>query len=132
MIVFFDSWHKQHRNDWNELTTAALEKADYIVAVASPGFRAAAEGRAPRGSHRAVRHEIAIMREFIQEDRDCWFHRIIPLVVPPWTSAEIPRFLQPATATYVIASEPSEHGLRELIDLLGATYGPGITRHADE
>jgi hypothetical protein len=118
MNVFLDNWRKRRRNDWNQLTTAEIENADYVVAVASPGFRAAAEGTAAAGRHRAVRHEISIMRDLLQEDRDLWFHRIIPLVLKPWTTREIPRFLQPVTGTHVIVDEVSDAGLRELIELL--------------
>ena len=119
MTVFLDNWRNRQRNDWNELTTTEIENSDYVVAVASKGFREAAEGKAPRGVHRSVRHEISVMRDLLQEDRDLWFQRIIPLVLEPqWGDEDIPRFLQPITGTHVRASEASEHGLHELIGLL--------------
>src|SRR4051812_38946764 len=56
MKVFLDNWCTR-RIDWNEVITGELSNSDYIIAVASPGFHAAAEGTAPPGRHGAVRHE---------------------------------------------------------------------------
>jgi hypothetical protein len=127
MTVFLDNWRKHQRHDWNALTTTEIETADYVVAVVSPGLHAAAQSTARRVGHRAVTHEVSVMRDLLQEDRALWFPRIVPLVLNPWTVADIPRFLQPTTGTYVLAREVSEHGLRELIELLNAPR-PNVPR----
>jgi hypothetical protein len=86
-----------------------------VVAVVSPAFNEAAS--TDNGSP-GVSHELSITRDLLHGDRAKWRPRIIPLVLPPWTVADIPLFMQPKSATRIAVGEVSEAGLAKLLAIV--------------
>src|SRR5919197_2491825 len=113
--VQIDRWNTAVRRDWPQWTTGEIKKADFVLAVASRNYLAAAEGRLPPDRNRGVQHELAILRELLNADRSFWFHKILPTVMPDGDVAHIPLFLQPTTGSHYRITSLDEEGFKDLL-----------------
>jgi hypothetical protein len=115
--VWLDKW-VSHRLNWGQVTLAEMEAADYVLAIASPGYRQAAEDLSRPAERRGAQAEIGLLREFLQEDRTTWTRKILPVLLPDHGVQEVPRFLHPYNETHYRIASFTVDGVRELLELL--------------
>uniref|UniRef100_UPI000E23B40C toll/interleukin-1 receptor domain-containing protein n=1 Tax=Amycolatopsis circi TaxID=871959 RepID=UPI000E23B40C len=118
-----DEWDTDRRRDWYTWMTEQIEFADFIVVIASPGYREAADGLGPPERHRGVQTEAALLRDHLHSDRVGWLPKMLPVILPGRSIAEIPLFLQPFCADFYTIGQINLHGSEELLRVL--TGQPG-------
>lgn len=109
-----DQWSSHKRRDWSQWAIKQLDKADFVLAIASPGFRDRADGRAPSNEGRGSQFEGAILRNCMTKDRNAWISRILPVVLPHNTVDDIPEFLLPYSATHFVIEHLTPDGIVDL------------------
>jgi hypothetical protein len=113
----------EQRQEWTAWMDREIPRSDFILVVASPEYRRRAAGEAPEGQGRGVEYEAALIRGLVYEDRKIWFRRVLPVLLPGCTTADLPRFLVPAAGTSYRIDEISDAALEQLLRvLLGAPY----------
>jgi tetratricopeptide (TPR) repeat protein len=86
------------RLDWAAWMDRQVDRADFVLVVASPDYRTYGDGNGPEdGRRRNVRTEAALLRDRLVQDRDAWTRKVLPVVLPGGSADELPRFLLPAT-----------------------------------
>lgn len=73
--VSVDADAPSHRLNWGEWTTAQIRGADFVLVIASPALRAAADNTLAADAHRGARAEMALLQELFQQDRSAWAAR---------------------------------------------------------
>jgi hypothetical protein len=116
--VGLDQWAEGVRRDWVRWTTDQIMSADFVLVVASPGYRAAAEGVTGPSRARGAAAEAALLREILYRDRAAHFRRILPIVLPGGTIDDIPLFLMPYSADRFAVSELSTAGIEDLLRMV--------------
>ncbi|MGW4522410.1 SEFIR domain-containing protein [Amycolatopsis sp. NPDC004378] len=120
--VVLDQWHDNVRIDWSLWATQHLKAADFIIVVASPLYRARADGDAPPDEGRGAQFETAIIRDKLTRDHREGTRRVLPVVLPGRSIDEIPAFLSPYSTTRYEIDEFTDRGVA---DLLAAITGRG-------
>jgi hypothetical protein len=108
----------RERLNWAHLTLARIQTADYVLAVASPGYQRAGDGQASPDEHPSLQAEIGVLRELLQENRSTWTRKILPVLLPGRSVADLPMFLHPRNETHYRVSEFTVVGASSLIQLL--------------
>jgi hypothetical protein len=103
------------RQDWSLWALRQIQDADFVVVVASAAYRLRPEGRAASDEGRGSQAEAAILRDKLTEDLATWTRKILPVVLPGASVADIPGFLQPYAATHYLVGEPTPAGVAELV-----------------
>lgn len=120
--VILDQWHDNVRIDWSLWATRNLKAADFVIVVASPLYRARADGDAPPDEGRGAQFETAIIRNKLTKDIEDGTRRVLPVVLPGRSIDEIPEFLNPYSMTRYEIAEFTDEGVA---DLLAAITGRG-------
>jgi hypothetical protein len=123
--VWMDKW-VQERLNWGHLTLAVIQAADYVLAIASPGYQRAGDGQALPDEHRGAQAEIGLLRELLQQDRSTWTRKILPVLLPGRSEADLPRFLHPYNETHYRVTDFTVEGAESLIRVL--TNQPAYSR----
>jgi hypothetical protein len=116
--VTLDQWKLERRQDWYTWAIGSIENADYVIVVASERYREVADGYASAADNRGLQSEAALLREKLHSDRPTWTRKLLPVVLPGHTPAEIPAFLQPQTADHYHVTEFTVAGSESLIRVL--------------
>lgn len=116
--VCLDQGQPPVRQDWYRWALEKIPEADFVLAIASPDFRRAADGRVPAERNRGAQAEATVLRELLQQDRPMWTRRILPVVLPGRAVDEIPLFLQPRTADHYVVDSFTEEGAESLLATL--------------
>ncbi|KAA9161625.1 TIR domain-containing protein [Amycolatopsis acidicola] len=61
-----DSWTGTSRQDWHVWATKHMSDADFVLVVASTGYRAMGDGLGPAGQNRGGQSEAAFLRDRLQ------------------------------------------------------------------
>src|SRR5262245_19946092 len=122
--VRVDEWEDDLRRDWYLWMIEQLEKADYVIVVASPRYRAAGDGNLPPDSHRGVQTESAALRNYLHQDRETWTRKILPVILPGRSVDDIPLYLQPYCASHYRIPKISAAGVSELTRVLAGRPPP--------
>jgi len=112
--VVLDQWDDNHRIDWSLWATRNITAADFVVAVASPLYRARADGDAPPDEGRGAQFESALLRNKMTKDIEDGTRRILPVVLPGGSIDDIPAFLNRDSMTRYEIGEISDEGVAEL------------------
>jgi hypothetical protein len=112
-----DVWSAASRIDWYAWAIKEMTEADYVVVVASKKYLQVADG-APSREHRGVQSEAALLRDLVWEDRASWLPKILPVLLPGHLLNEIPRFLQPSTASRYEVSAFTPQGIEDLLRVI--------------
>jgi hypothetical protein len=112
-----DVWAADARIDWYAWALKEMTEADYIVVVASPKYLQVADG-APSREHRGVQSEAALLRDLVWDDRATWLPKILPVLLPDHQIQEIPRFLQPSTASRYEVRGFTPRGIEDLLRVI--------------
>ncbi|WP_208630582.1 toll/interleukin-1 receptor domain-containing protein [Amycolatopsis kentuckyensis] len=116
--VTLDQWKLEHRQDWYAWAIGSIENADYVIVIASARYREVADGYASAESNRGLQSEAALLREKLHSDRPAWTRKLLPVLLPGHTPAEIPAFLQPQTADHYFVTEFTVFGSESLLRVL--------------
>jgi hypothetical protein len=120
--VHLDAWYDNVRRDWSLWATEHLREADFIVVIASPDYKARADGTAMPHEGRGSQFETAIIRDNLTRDLRRETERVLPVVLPGRSIDEIPMFLNGHSTTRYHVEEFTEAGVA---DLLAAITGQG-------
>ncbi len=115
------------RRDWQLWATNSIREADHVLVIASPTCQVIGDGgRTSPEANRGLKAEMRILRELYQADNERWTKKILPVILPGRTVAEIPLFLQPHSADHFRVTAFTEEGAAGLLDvLLGRPPFPG-------
>jgi hypothetical protein len=116
--VVLDRWTSGQRQDWQAWATAAMTDSDYVVVVASPGYRRMGDGNGPNDRNLGGQSEAALLRDLLQGDRRTWTEKILPVLLPGHGIGEIPLFLQPHAADRYAVESLTVSGAEDLIRVL--------------
>jgi SEFIR domain-containing protein len=116
--VRLDLWDAGMRRDWSTWMLEQFRNADFVVVVASLAYKRRAEGGAEAADGRGVQFEAALLRDLITEDRRTWIPKVLPVVLPGRSVAEIPAFLQPYSASRYVVDAVTMDGVDELYRVL--------------
>ena len=95
-----------------------IRDADYVLIIASPDYKRAAEGDAGPDARRGVQWEVRLIREIFYTDQDAGLRRFLPVVLPGGSAAHIPLWLAPASASHYLVQDYSVAGMQKLYRLL--------------
>ena len=110
-----DSWQGPDRTNWGILTDTWLINCDFVIVVASPQYKLAAQGQLPSTQNRGAQSEAGMIREMFYRDRNTWIRKILPVVLPEHTVDEIPDFLLPHSVDHYIIPELTPTGIEDLL-----------------
>ncbi|WP_051570967.1 toll/interleukin-1 receptor domain-containing protein [Cryptosporangium arvum] len=108
----------ERRTDWPAWMRRQIDRADFVLVIASPEYRRTADGLAERHERRGVRFEAMELVEELYRDHESGTRKIVPVVLPGRTRDDVPRFLRPYSTTYVEVGELSGVGVERLLRLL--------------
>jgi hypothetical protein len=114
--VRIDVWHEGRRRDWQVWATQQITRADFILVVASPLCKRIGEGDYRTGERRGLRSEMNLIRELYNGYPDVWPERILPVILPGSSTADIPLFLQPMMANHYTVDAFTAAGANDLLD----------------
>ncbi|GHJ42791.1 hypothetical protein Cs7R123_01330 [Catellatospora sp. TT07R-123] len=122
--VRFDQEDLHVRRNWNDWTNVQIQRADFVLVVASPMYRQASEGELPPDRHRGVQSEYVRLAEELYRDRVRWTPKILPVVLPGRSVDEIPRTFLPYTADHYLVESLTPAGAQDLLTVLLAARRP--------
>jgi tetratricopeptide (TPR) repeat protein len=115
-----DQWAESSRRDWSTWANEQMEKADFVLVVASPAYKQRAADQVAPNAGRGVQFEAALIREKLFADRDRWLPRVLPVVLPGLEVDDIPSFLQPRSASHYRVTSFTVAGAEQLLRVLTA------------
>lgn len=119
-----DRWYEDVRRDWSVWVIRQLTAADFVLVVASPGYRRRADGWADADDGRGVQFEGGIIRNNLMRNLPAETARVLPVVLPGRNVSEIPTFLHAFSSSHYVVSSFTHAGAVELLAVL-----TGVARH---
>jgi len=116
--VRLDQWDVSSRRDWPLWASTQIHDADFVLVVASPMCRTVGDGQAAPLEHRGLQSEMRTLRELYYRDPATWFLKVLPVVLPGGSAADIPAFLQPTTAGHFRIARFSANAAENLLRLM--------------
>lgn len=116
--VEIDQWAGVQRRDWGAWCIGHIERADFVIIVASPNYHRVGDGFETANEHRGARSEAAVIRDHVYGDRATWVPKLLPVVLPGHDIDEIPLFLQPYSLSRYVVRELTDAGITELLRVL--------------
>lgn len=110
-----DQWYDDGRRDWSEWAIEQLNKADFILIVASPAYKRRADGTAPPDEGRGARFEAMIIRDNLTRNLPKETRRMLPVVLPGRSVADIPTFLCAHSTTHYPVADFTLQGIESLL-----------------
>jgi len=113
--------------DWALWSENEIRNADFVLVIASPEYRLRAAGETEPGTGRGVFWEARLLRSMIFDDRASGsMRKILPVVLPGGSPADLPDFLAPASTHYFRVTELTEAGIAELLGAIFGTSAPQV------
>ncbi len=112
--VELDRWAGE-RQDWYAWALRNITEADFVIVVASEGYRRMGDGNGPGDRNLGGQAEAAALRELLQRDRGNWTRKLLPVVLPGRSIDEIPLFLQPRSADHFVVPAVTLEGTDDLL-----------------
>ncbi len=113
-----DRWYDDGRRDWAAWALDQVGQADFILAIASPEYKRAVDGRGSPASGGLAAIDGALIRDSYSENLDGATRRILPVVLPGATVDGIPELFRPASTTKYVIPELTLEGIRSLARVL--------------
>ncbi|MDQ7802475.1 toll/interleukin-1 receptor domain-containing protein [Amycolatopsis sp. A133] len=125
--VVLDQWVPPGRQDWGTWAVRAIVRCDFTIVIASPDYKRAADDLDDSLRNPGVQSEAAVIRDELHGDRPRWKRKLLPVVLPGHTKAEIPYFLQPHSADRYHVGSLDADGIADLMAVLTAGHADRIT-----
>jgi SEFIR domain len=116
--VVIDVFADEERQDWALWMMREIAKAERVLVVASPRYRARFEATAPADEGRGVQLEGLLIREEILRDMAAGVRRFVPVLLPGGRVDDIPTMLQPYSATHYPIAQLTAAGVQRIVRLL--------------
>ncbi|WP_410622312.1 SEFIR domain-containing protein [Amycolatopsis sp. cmx-8-4] len=116
--VVLDRWASGQRQDWQVWATKNITESDYVLIVASEGYRRMGDGYGPNDSNLGGQAEAALLRDLLQGDRTRWTTKLLPVLLPGHDKREIPNFLQPNAADWYEIPSNTPEGAEGLLRVI--------------
>ena len=116
--AILDQWEDPVRRDWYAWALRNMPEVDFVLVVASTGYRRMGDGYGPNDKNLGGQAEAALLRDLLQRDRARWTEKILPVVLPGHTVDEIPDFLQPYAADHYLVESLTKAGADGLLRAL--------------
>ena len=105
--------------DWAMWMEQQVRAAEHVLVIGSPEYRRRADGEAPMDQGRGVWFEARLLRDVIYGDKGtASLRRILPVVLPGRSVADLPMFLAPNTGVHYQVTAITKAGLGQLLDVL--------------
>ncbi len=114
----FDMEAAGRRQDWALWMMQEIRVADFVIVVASPEYKRRAEGDAGDAVGRGVQWEAQLLREELNRAREVTWAKLVPVVLPGGSAADIPVWLGPSTGTHYAVSGFTVQGAEGLLRYL--------------
>ncbi|MFE9022363.1 TIR domain-containing protein [Streptomyces sp. NPDC007808] len=108
----------ERRQDWALWMLRGIRDSRHVIVVASPEYKRRAEGDAGAGEGAGVQWEARLLRNMVYEDPDAALDRIVPVVLPGGSPADLPMWLGGSTHTRYAVEELTVPGSEALLRLL--------------
>jgi hypothetical protein len=118
MDVRFDQQDRNTRRIWEEWITREILRADYVLVIASPAYRDAADGNLPDELNRGVRWEFLRLTDLLFRFKEEWTKKILPVVLPGRSEHEIPLTFLPGIADHYRVDSLDPVGAKRLLRVL--------------
>lgn len=118
MTVTVDQLVDARRRDWGQWAIDHISAADFVLIVASPDLKAAADACPRTRRNLSVRSELSVIRDLLHRDREIWIAKLLPVLLPGGELADIPLFLQPHSADHYWVRDFTVAGAEDLLRTL--------------
>ncbi|MEV7099505.1 SEFIR domain-containing protein [Amycolatopsis sp. NPDC051045] len=126
--VHLDQWVGGGRVDWSIWAMTQMQEADFVLIIASAGYKRRADDHNAEPDGRGARFEAAIIRDNLTRDLPRETKRILPVLLPGHSADEIPLFLNAHSTTRYQIAEFTIEGCAELIKgITGISQHPSLT-----
>jgi hypothetical protein len=105
------------RINWDDWASREILRADFVLLIASPAYRAAME-HGPSRNHLGVQAEGMLLRDRYHGDPATWRTKILPVVLPGCRVEDIPLFVFPNIETRYEIADLTREGAAELLAVL--------------
>ena len=113
----------EQRQNWPQWMTHEVRAAEWVLVIASREYKRRAEGEAGPAEGRGVQWEALQIQERIYVDQHTGLRKVVPVVLPGQSPADIPVWLAPSSTMYYVVSEFTVAGAEKLLRLLtGQAY----------
>ncbi|WP_170990927.1 CHAT domain-containing protein [Herbidospora galbida] len=110
---------------WPDWMSAQIRDADFVLVIASPEYRRAADGETPPTERRGVRWEAREVKHQFNRQPDDAGRKFLSVVLPGGRIDDIPAFLTAESRTYYTVTEFTVAGAEGLLRyLLGQPQNP--------
>jgi hypothetical protein len=116
--VHMDRWELDRRRDWYLWAIEQVTTADFVIVIASPQCKRAADGTGGNLDHPGMQSEMSLLRDLLHGDRRTWLRKLLPVVLPGRSISEIPLFLQPTTADHYLVTDFTHAGAEDLLRVI--------------
>jgi hypothetical protein len=113
--VILDQWQGVARQDWYAWAMNQMPRVDFILVVASKGYKRMGDGYGPNNRNLGGQAEAALLRDLLQRDRAKWTAKMLPVVLSGHKITEIPDFLQPYAADHYLVTSLTTTGAESLL-----------------
>lgn len=115
IAVILDQWEDEARQDWYAWAMKQMPRVDFILVVASQGYKRMGDGYGPNHRNLGGQAEAALLRDLLQRDRAKWTAKMLPVVLSGHKITEIPDFLQPYAADHYLVDSLTTSGAETLL-----------------
>lgn len=109
---------ESERQEWPNWMRREMESADFVIVVASAAYRRHAEQGMENDTGRGVNFEASMLQDLLYQDRETWFRKLLPVLLPGESRDGIPRFLAPYSGTVYPVEQFTQAGAIELLRVL--------------
>lgn len=116
--AIFDRVAAQSPRDWTVWMGRTMAEVDFVLAVVSPHYRAAADAELAPDVRRGAQWETRLLREEFNRNEPSARARILPVVLPGAGVDDIPAWMSPTAATHYRIAELTRAGAETLLRYL--------------
>jgi len=116
--VRFDRQGLHERRNWDRWINTQIGRADHVIVIASPAYRAAGDGTLADGERLGVLFEYERLADLLHRHKDEWTRKILPVVLPGRSPEEIPLSFLPGIADHYVVTSFSDEGAASLLRVL--------------
>ncbi len=106
------------RQDWTQWMCMQIREADYVLVIASPGYRRGGDGLAAPDDGRGVQFEAGLIRDMVFRDRAAGLRKVLPVLLPGATIDDVPQFLSPSSTDHYHVGDFTVTGAERLLRVL--------------